>query len=462
MIEELEVCASPVLAPGSVYLGQLTLLVGLHGAGKSYLLSVLAAGLPGWQSISNRPIDSAGHSGELSGVYRLTMIRENVRQEYEYKRPNGWRRQTFDEPVASLVVTTLTTERAMWDLGIISQEFPNIDTANLVGVTRATKKERDALRDITGHEYSQLEYGRIVGFEENMPFTKGTRNSRVVDTWTMSDSEIWVHYVLKSLRDAGPNEVVLIDEPESFLAQPGHRAFIDEIARLTLASGCQTIIATHSDTMVRRVPASLIRQLTQGRDGTLVTEVQQAEGILRVLGRGGHPVSTLVFAEDELASKLIHAILSRYAPEKLDMFDLVDSGGKDEAIRGASIVNRSKRFTAVAVLDADQKNTGRVRGVLYLPGRSDPEKELLDSLAACDLDAAERLRVSVAEFRIALDATRFVSHQRVFAAIAGALPGCSSEAIRDTAIGLWIQNGEVEESMRGLVEELLAIAAGLP
>ncbi|MCX0271213.1 ATP-binding protein [Nocardia zapadnayensis] len=211
------------------------------------------------------------------------MTRENVRQEFEYKRPIGWQSQTFDEPVASLVVTTLTTERAMWDLGIISQEFPNIDTVNLVNVTRATKKERDAVRDITGHEYSQLEYGRIVGFEENMPFTQGYRNSRVVDTWTMSDSEIWVHYVLKSLRDADPNEVVLIDEPESFLAQPGHRAFIDEIARLTLASGCQTIIATHSDIMVRRVPASLIRQVTQGRDGALVAEVQQTEALLRAL-----------------------------------------------------------------------------------------------------------------------------------------------------------------------------------
>ncbi|MDJ0392279.1 hypothetical protein QMK17_02895 [Rhodococcus sp. G-MC3] len=331
--------------------------------------------------------------------------------------------------------------------------------SKLVDFTDITRGGLNAVRDITGHEYQSLEYGRIDGPDGYAPFFRGIRQSHEVDMFSMSASEFWVHFVLAHLRIADKDAVVLIDEPESFLAQPGHRAFIDEIARLTLAAGCQTIIATHSDTMVRRIPSSLLLQVTQSSNGAIVSEVAGTGALLRALGRERVPVCALVFVEDALASTVVRAMMNLLAPDDVDKFDVIDSGGKDIAVRGAGLFKNSQRLRAMAVLDGDQRGKYTTECVLFLPGAGVPEIDLLDSLRSAESIAAERLHVSVSDLRIGLEVAGRASHQLVFEVMGEVLAGSSAEKVRDLAIELWLQQSEVAVHARTLIGELLAGAA---
>lgn len=463
LVEQLDVFASPVLARGSIRFGQLTALVGLHGAGKTYLLSALADGLPRWQSNMSLPIDSSGHSAELSGEYRLTLRPGSERRDVDYTRPIDWRaRREIDTKLMPLTVTMLTPFIALSDLTMATQDYAFLEKSKLTNRMQLRRRQLETLRDITGHDYRSLEYGYFDSEDFQLPFVQGVRDSREINTWSMSTSEFWVHYVLAHLNSADQNEVVLIDEPESYLAQPGHRAFIDEIARLTLASGCQTIIATHSDTMVRRIPAALVRQVTQSPQGASFMEVSQTGALLRVLGRERLAVSALVFVEDDLAVALMHALLDRYAPDKVDLFDVIDSGGKDQALRGAAIVRGSQRLQTIVVLDADQRDVDQTGDAFFLPGVDVPESELLASLRTREIDAAERLRVSLSDLRIALEAARFVAHQRVFTAMSASLMVCSANDLRDVAIDLWLEADGIAAAARVLVEEMLTLTFPAP
>lgn len=456
LVEQLDVLASPVLARGSITFGQLTAVVGLHGAGKSYLLSALAEGLPRWQTNLSLPIENSGHPAELSGEYRLSLRPGTEPRAIEYSRPIDWSdRRKSDLKLSPLNATILTPFIALNDLQMASQEHLFLQRRSPVDLKQMPRGHLEALRAITGHEYQSLEYGNFGSDEFDLPFFRGVRGSRVIDMGSMSSSEFWVHYVLAQLHSADSNEVVLIDEPESFLAQPGHRAFLDEIARLTLASGCQTIIATHSETMLRRIPSELLRQVTQSPRGALISEVTRTEGLFRAFGQGRPTIGALVFVEDELATGIVQCLLDRYAPERADVFEVIDSEGKDQALRGASVARGSKRLRVLVLLDADQRDENHGGDVLYLPGAGAPESELLKSLGARELEAAQKLRVTVSELRIALDAARFVPHQRVFMVMSSSLAGCTSAQLRDIALDLWLESETIDEAARTLVARMV-------
>lgn len=375
LIEQLEVEESPVIAPGVIRLGQLTVLVGLHGSGKSYLLSVLASGLPGWQTKTNLPIDTDGHSAELSGRYNLRLRAGEVREKIDFSRPVDWRaRRELDSELHPLVATRLNPFAALSELEFVSGNYFPGRLPEPRDLTRLKRVQLDTLRDITGHTYQWVEYGWIEDDHCLLPYVRGALGAQVVDTWTMSGSEFWVHFVLSHLKSANANEVVVIDEPETFLARPGHSAFIDEIARLTLASGCQTVVATHSSEMIRRVPVALLRQVTEGRVGATVSEVSRIGPILSALGCEVLATEVLVFVEDDLARRIVEACLRKFAPDQLGSFDVIDSGN-DRAIRASLTADRSQRFRAVAVLDGDQ------RGLAGTEGRSSCPATTCRSLA---------------------------------------------------------------------------------
>ncbi len=64
---------SPVLAPGRVDLKRFTVVTGLHGAGKSYLLAVIREALPRWQSGWALPPVSRWDATDFVGSYSLTV-----------------------------------------------------------------------------------------------------------------------------------------------------------------------------------------------------------------------------------------------------------------------------------------------------------------------------------------------------------------------------------------------------
>jgi ABC-type cobalamin/Fe3+-siderophores transport system ATPase subunit len=460
LIEQIDVASSPVLAPGSATFGPLTALAGVHGSGKSYMLSTLAAALPGWQTRTNLPIETDGHIAELRGEYRLRLRQGTVPEEIESSPPIDWRaRAEVDAALKPLMRTMLTPYRALSELAFASQEHSPQRQEDPVDLVALTRRELDAIHEITGYDYQSLQYGWIEIGDASLPFVEGTRDSRDVNIWSMSSAEFWVHFVLHHLRTADENEVVLIDEPETFLAQPGHRSFIDEIARLTLASKCQTVIATHSESMLRRIPARLVRLVSSSPGGAVVSEVASTGALLRTLGGRVVPIRAVVFVEDDMAVQIVQAILRQYAPEQLEEFDVIDSGGKNKVVQGTEVAGRSRQLGVAGVLDGDQREEYDDADFFLLPGSIAPEAALLDALRSHEQEAAVALRSTTPDLRLALDAARFVSHQQLIRSISQSLGTCTEAEVRDVGLRLWLSEPEAAESARELAESLLAIAS---
>ncbi|REC96872.1 hypothetical protein DEU35_2621 [Microbacterium sp. AG157] len=455
LVQRFDVESSPVLAPGSIELRRFTAFAGMHGAGKSYLLAAIGDGLPGWQSTLGLPIENDGSDARLSGSYRLHLEHPAV-HEIAYSRPLHWeQRRSEDERHEPLVVTRLTAYVAESERAMAAQETVFLRRFRMIERDELTRSEIDIVGLITGHVYERVVYGVLGEGHDMFPFVEAMRDGRVVNSWSMSASEYWVHFVLQHLRGADANELVLIDEPETSLALPGHRPFIDEIARLTLSTGCQTLIATHSETMLERVPPALIRHVGASEDGSVVTPITNAASLLSSLGRSPRPVACLLFVEDDLAMQILHEILRIFAADELDRFDVVGSAGKDEAIRAAKLVARSRRLSAMAVLDGDQRECGAADDVSFLPGTQEPELMLVNALRSDVDESSNALRVDPVDLRVALDAVRFSTHQRVFVAIAESLNGVSAEELRSHAIRLWLSDSAVLAEARALAEQLL-------
>ncbi|BCW07360.1 ABC transporter ATP-binding protein [Arthrobacter sp. NtRootA1] len=460
VVERLDVASSPVLAQGSVKFRRLTALTGVHGAGKSYLLSAVAEGLPGWQTKTNLPIETSGNEAEFSGNYALALRTGSPTDHVDFSRPIDWKnRRDYDATLQPLVATWLTPFTALSDLSYFSQNWMPTRPGGPLEVADLKRSQVDALQAITGHTYESVAYGRFEDDDQYFPYFRVVRGSHETGVWTMSASEFWVHYVIWHLRSADENEVVLIDEPETFLAQPGHRAFVDEIARLALETGCQVILATHSEVMIRRLPVEVIRQVSSTVRGAVVSEVASTEALLRILGRSQTPLSLLVFVEDEMASQIVHFFLGCYAPDRAAQVDVIDSGGKDEVVRGVNISGRSRRLRTVGVLDGDQSDRYDDEGLLFLPGVVAPELLLLEVLRRRDHDAAGRLGVTIPDLLIAIDAARFVPHQRVFEVMSEALVSSKADDLVRVALCMWLEDETTAAAARRLVEQKLALVA---
>jgi len=459
LVERLTIKSSPVLANGSVSFRKVTALAGVHGAGKSYLLAAVAEGLPRWQVGNNLPIENSRSEAVFRGDYQLSLRRASPADTVSFSRPVSWEeRRDFDESLAPLRVTFLTPYVALSELAYFTDNYKPYGPPAPIEVRPLKRAHVDGLRAVTGHAYESISYGLINDPDGYFPFLQAERDSRVVDASTMSSSEFWVHFVIWHVYWAGTNEVVLIDEPETFLAQPGHRAFVDAITRMALESECQVIFATHSETMIRSLPPELVRHVSNSTEGAVVAEVTSTERLLRTLGRSREPLSVLVFVEDKMARAIVQFLVRRYAADRAAQVDVIDSGGKDEATRGAAIAGRSAKLRSVAVLDGDQSDRCHDQGNLFIPGVADPESLLLNVIRMRVRDVANRIDVTVSDLQAALDSARFVPHQRTFEVISDALDISPAELV-PVLLSMWLEDDSIAMAAASLVDRILSPGA---
>ncbi|MFC8797334.1 hypothetical protein ACFT2C_06350 [Promicromonospora sp. NPDC057138] len=458
-IRTIDIEKSVVFAPGTAELGQFTLLVGLHTSGKTYLLNMLHEALPTTQGGSRLPPALPRHPSSLKGRYRLLMEHQGVPGELVMLASpdsDDPELETFpaDELPSSAMLSTYTAHDDLAYAVSNLSEFQELTAGHLF-----EKKHLGTLSSITGRSYDWLEYS---WYDEprapRVPYLRGDRDGVPFDTSTMSHAEHWVTHVLWHLEFAREGDLVLIDEPEAFLAGPGHRAFIDEIARRTLAKGCQTIVVTHADSMIRRVPPECVRLVTRGGDGARVDRIASTEAVLRSLSRDPVPVKGLVFVEDVLAARMTRRILERHAGHCAGELEIIASGGHSAVRQAVDVVSNSRRIAAVGVLDGDQRDQPDKAAILFLPGIT-PESELLNALTAGVTTAAQSLGVTEPELLIALQAAQFGPHQQVFDSIGRSLSRYHAEEIIDLAIRIWLDEPTVDGQARHLAH---AITQALP
>ncbi|WFR65746.1 AAA family ATPase [Curtobacterium flaccumfaciens] len=314
-------------------------------------------------------------------------------------------------------------------------------------------RELQAFGRVTGHRYEEFVTTLVNTDREYLPLFHGKRGGRPFTTFTMSRGEYWAAYMLWALREASRDEVVLIDEPETFLAGPAHAPLVDEIARISSSNGCQVILATHSTPIIEHVPATALRLVHGAPGGSVVFDDVDAETVLRTLARPATGVSSIVFVEDELASRIVRSILDRRVPHLSTTVEVIPSGGEAEARAAARVVSRASRLRIAVVLDGDLRDKADPRGVSFLPGRSAPEVELLEALRSRTDEVAAALGVEQSSLAMALAGASVGDHHRAFSRIGGAI-GREEGRVLEAVISVWMAGMQDDVEMNELVEML--------
>jgi energy-coupling factor transporter ATP-binding protein EcfA2 len=459
-VDRLTVVDSPVLAPQEIALDRLTLVTGVHGAGKSYLLRILNEILPQQNATPLGPPfrrSSYEHDGMMDGRY---LIHLQAADGATVHRPSDL--SSMSDGTADLMASRyLDPASAFWDYATHFQELPYMpaDWERFGPGGSLTAAELKTLRAILGRSYESFQWREFNPGRAPVPVFEAEVDGRTISNATMSSGELWVHWILWAFRVTPAPAVMLVDEPEAFLSPPGQAALFHELARLTLANGLQTIIATHSTTIIREAPPATIRLLVPGADGARVLTPDSPTDALSLLG---HEVgiSAVVVVEDAVAAVVVREVLASFAPDVAARAEVIAAGGEGEAKKLGRAFRASDRLRMCVVLDGDQRNAPAGRKteagmpLVYLPGDA-PEPELFAPIQADpELLARQAGRTSTA-VRLALNACQFEDHHRWFAVAAGKLL-IDEPVLVDHVVRIWCATEQA-----GVLADEIRTALGL-
>lgn len=285
-LRSVEVLSSPVFMPQQIHFRQLTAIVGSHAAGKSYLLKILEESLPKYGNElmrfppASRSRWRQGRNPEattVTGVHCLEMG-SNWKPQEVIVDLAGFETATFTYSGTEEgldISVSLSAHRAFGEYQMWMQDIEEPDHAEeFQRKWSANKSALNSINRILGRSYKSMKFSTFKRTGNyDAPYLEATMPDGQVRTpFQMSAGELWVLYCIWEPERAVASDVFLIDEPECYLSPRGHVAFLDETARRTLDGVFQTIISTHSETMIRRLPAALLRFTVRGGQGAIVRD----------------------------------------------------------------------------------------------------------------------------------------------------------------------------------------------
>lgn len=458
-LQRLSIFVSPVFPQQNVQFARFTAIVGSHGSGKSYLLKIVEESLPKYGNEpmrfppASRSTWTEGRRAEaaaVAGTHSIDMGSGWKPEKFTVDLA-GPRAETFtykDNDEDLRVTIALSAQRAFGEYQMWMQDIVDPDPARYFeGSWSADKPTLDSINRILGRQYASVQFFTFKNDDYYAaPYLEATMPDGHVRTpYEMSSGELWVLFCIWELERSAATDIVLIDEPESYLSPRGHIPFLDEIARRTLAGGFQTIIATHSEAMIRRLPSDLLRFTVRGANGVVVRDDVSHDEVMVALGYE-QSVKYLALVEDLLGEEILRTALALFGSDHGRSWDIVTCGGTGDARKMLNILSTMSRLVPVLVLDGDERSDSEGVNVFFLPGRN-PEVSILKS---CGSEAADRLGVSHARLDAAIAHTEGMVHQRFFVEIAKYL-GLDHVFVRRTLIASWLNGVHVREQARAMV-----------
>ncbi|MFG1838418.1 AAA family ATPase [Micromonospora sp. NPDC049175] len=318
--------------------------------------------------------------------------------------------------------------------------------------------ELRGLKGVLGRQYDRVSVYRLStdnldGWDYPIPAVYAEWNGRVIDNRKMSIGELWVHYILWSLREMEDGGLALIDEPESHISARGQRALMDEVARYCLKKNLQLIVATHSPEILSRIPMQNTLMCVPSSEGAKIvrpTSVAQIQDTVGVLPR----LKGIALVEDDAAATILLAIVNRFDVSLARELEIVSAGGEANVLAGLRSMRSAARVAVVGVLDGDQRTSGSddIR-LHFLPGTRTPETELLDLNEDGQIRLAERLGKSASDVSVALSNATMLDHQYQIPRFAAEL-AVPEKLLWHSLVLEWLQNREIQQMAMELVNSL--------
>ncbi|MFG6195426.1 ATP-dependent endonuclease [Nonomuraea sp. JJY05] len=471
-LESIEITNSNIFADQTIDFSRVTAVIGRHGTGKSLLLRTIEA-LFGYITPSYAPPFLEQNSqlrkysvSHPSGEFRVkvrspqgVIVKEIDLQVHASDRAREWE---------SLFAAYYATPIAAFS--DIDYMFDNYHPRALASERDATRMELDAIRNIVGRSYEKLTYRTLLsdtvsGVDYYNLFVSGIEGGREVNSWTMSQGELWVHHVLGHFlsHDLDNECIALLDEPETFLANAAQRPFIDQVAREILKRKAQLIVGTHSFEMLNRFPLANIRLCLRLNGKIHIVQPTTFSMIKDSLGVDS-PTGGVILVEDAFAADVLKSLFSIYDVALSRDAEIVPCDGESGVRSTIRSLRHARRIHFVGVLDGDQRNSGShldadPKTILYLPGRSSPEQELMSSVLRYPRFFSELSGRSLSDVLAAVDACISLDHQYQIDRFARHL-GFPVDVATAYLVRTELQDAQTEQEARDLVMHIRACITG--
>lgn len=468
-VESIRILESNVFAAQTIHLDRIVAFIGLHGTGKSLLLRMIEASF-GFASSGYMPPFLPGPRSShikslvppLQGVVEISIrtSSECVSRTVDLGESDESRAQIWKQVFGESFAAWYTDPAGVFsELDYMNQNYDFNDEPLASEEERELNRaDLDALRNIIGRGYDRVTVrdGNIPTIET--PFILARSGSKLFDNTTMSQGELWVHYInwfMDYQKDRG--HLALIDEPESFLAAAGRRPFIDHIACLALRNDRQVLIGTHSPEILSRFPLANVRICVPDDSGNRIITPSSLIEIYDSVGIQTS-IRAIALVEDELAKQILTAIFARYDTALTREVEIIPVGGASEVRIGSRILEKANRLACFPIFDGDQRQAGgndksSVMTSYFLPGVERPEDELTKSAIEQINWLSDMIGVHADRIVVAINSCRYLDHQYHLGKIAEQL-GYREEMLTQMFINAWLRQCDVTQEAERLARDI--------
>ncbi|PYY27074.1 ATP-dependent nuclease [Paenibacillus illinoisensis] len=243
----------------------------------------------------------------------------------------------------------------------------------------STEAEMKQISYIVGKEYTSCRTYEIedIGEYGVIPYFQVSTLNGIYGTETMGLGELSAHQIIWQLKRCSKNSIILIEEPESFLAPKSQEALLNVIAKYVEEKGGWVILSTHSPNILERIPIDHIRLLTRVGDRVQVMTPNSRDAHLTSFGVAPQKSSVLL-VEDKFAREFIKILLSYYDPFLIQKIDILEAGDESKLKSIIRVFPKSSWLKIIGVFDGDMRSFKEVCKWPYtfLPANVAPEQIL--------------------------------------------------------------------------------------
>lgn len=266
------------------------------------------------------------------------------------------------------------------------------------------------ISQIVGKNYKSISIYEIDGMlgDKTIPYIRVCCEGGVeYDNISMGMGEFVCIYLYWYLNFIGKNKILLIEEFENFISAYSQVRLMDYMALISSTHGIWTVMSSHSEHVVNKIPLDSIRVLYLKNNDSKVVVPKYASAYLQALGVSCEKKGAFL-VEDKAAQIMLKTIINKIDPELLRDKQIVglrcDSNIEKIIKHYEPHALDAQSYSLVAVFDADQRDkvqnlSGKFVGVSCLPANEKvaPEVELWTALESYSDEICHRLGIANSE-----------------------------------------------------------------
>ncbi|MCC2339652.1 AAA family ATPase [Bacillus tropicus] len=352
--------------------GGLTAICGANGAGKTTLLSALVGIIKPEEaedsSIINLKLEGADLTIciEKEGSDAITVNYNNGELMYENKGYEELEMTWIDLSAYGPNLLQYFTE-----VTNLQEHLESVDSYTL------NEKELNSISYILGRKYDTCSFYELEIDGSEIPYFEVSVNGLTYGTESMGLGEVSALYIYWCLSRAAENSILIVDEPETYLAHNSQSALIDVLAKFCSEKSIWGIVATHSFAILNRIPSEHVKLLSRVGNNVRISSHENSQIYLQALGMPAKK-SGIILVEDRAAREISKLLINTFAPHVSAEFEIIDVGSVEDIKRCLKFPRVGNWIKIIGLFDGDQHTLSETYNWPYtfLPGSLPPEKLL--------------------------------------------------------------------------------------